>query len=102
MAKQGAAANMLFTYAELLPMAFWPWVGPTVEAMKPLMTYAYDTNVRVAAIGILTPLIRSCRTAMEQGSKKQNKKLSFAFFICPEFMKFCHKNHKKLRKIPLS
>merc|ERR1719242_50429 len=65
MEKQNMAANMLFEYCSTLPIGFWEYVPQTVEHMKPLMSYAFDANVRIAAIGIVTPLIRSCHCAIE-------------------------------------
>lgn len=61
MEKQATALQCIYEYATEVPVGFFKFIGPTVAAIKPLFNYAYDPNIRPLSVGIMTPLIRSCK-----------------------------------------
>jgi len=68
MEKQHTALQCIYEYVSTVPVGFFKFIGPTVAAIKPLFNYAYDPNIRPLAVGIITPLIRSCKLNAELGN----------------------------------
>eukprot|EP00494_Astrolonche_serrata_P025438 UN25699 len=87
MERQATAINMLFEYCQDLPIGFWPFLKESVKAIQPLMNYAYDSNVRNAAISIVTPMLRCCKEAIKRKDATQNDLKSLFGSLFPSFMK---------------